>query len=104
MKILTSMITIFAELIVLILAIIWYMNSKEIEPLCIGVAALAAIISSVLLKFVSSGQETGSLTVEDIDSNMGKVGLTTKGKLGDDKISIKKVKGERGVMIEIKDE
>lgn len=48
-KVLKNAITLIGEASALILSVIWYYNTGEIEPIIIGIAALAGIIVGLLL-------------------------------------------------------
>lgn len=50
MKILRSTITILSELVVLILSILWYFQTKDYEPLIAIIIATVALISSLLTR------------------------------------------------------
>ncbi|MFK7971321.1 MAG: NB-ARC domain-containing protein, partial [Bacteroidia bacterium] len=56
-KILENTITILAELLILGLCIVWYIQSKEIEPLVGIVASGAALLSSLAMRFFPEKEE-----------------------------------------------
>lgn len=53
MKLLTNTITILAEIAAIILSIIWYNKTREIEPLIGIIVSGSAFIVSVLMKFAN---------------------------------------------------
>lgn len=53
MKLLTNTLTIIAEIAAIILSIIWYRNTKEIEPLIGIIISGSTFIVSVLMKFAN---------------------------------------------------
>src|SRR5690606_37530006 len=71
---LKNSLTIIAEIIVLILATIWYYNSKEIEPLIAVVLATVALISSGI----------SYLTKIDVNQSNTKIGNQKEGILYED--------------------
>jgi hypothetical protein len=57
MKILKNIITIIAEIIILILAAIWFLRTKEEEPLIVMIGSGVFLIVSVLSKIFDKSQE-----------------------------------------------
>src|SRR5256885_1412715 len=51
MKFLTSVITIISEFAGLILSVVWYINTKEIEPLIVIISLSGLLIVSAVSKF-----------------------------------------------------
>lgn len=63
-NIFTNSITIIIEIAILIIAIIWYPQTKEWEPLTIMLASIGAIITSLLLKNEPNSNKN-KLTIKD---------------------------------------
>jgi hypothetical protein len=105
-KILSSTIALVTEVVLIAIGSLWYYNTRELEPLCVIVAASGALLTTVLLMASQKepADQNPSLLIEDIESTFGKVHLNKKGKLGDETISIKGIKGTKGVRIDLKDE
>lgn len=100
----SSLIALVCEIAILGLSIIWYYNTKEIEPICVGIAAFTAIIGSLSLRMYKKGESIRNLDINDINSTSGKISILKKGKLDNEKIRINQVKGMSDINIDIKDE
>jgi len=55
-NLLKSSLTIISECIILILAVLWYYNSKEIEPLIVIIISTVALLSSIISYFSKAAE------------------------------------------------
>jgi hypothetical protein len=67
-KILTNTITLFAEITALILGILWFIKTKEHEPLIVIVLSISTIITSWILK----SEESSNVEISVIPDGKGK--------------------------------
>jgi len=61
-KILANSITLIGEIVALILGVLWFVKTKEFEPLILIVVAISTLIASLLLR--NSGNPKLDLTIE----------------------------------------
>ena len=88
-KILENTITILAELLILVLCIIWYIKDKEIEPLVGIVASSAALLASLIARFFPAPvEEAPSTPVKVKVSSKEKTNAIEKSKIKADSVIV----------------